>query len=114
MPLTGVGVQVPLRTLLLTSRYPADQRKRGFQSVGYRAISSSSARHNVAYSLQPASRLRVHVRIRALAAQEPVRHFLDFLAEATGIAGAIVGYWFGQVSSMRISSVEGGQSEGNS
>jgi hypothetical protein len=65
------GGQVPLRTLLLTSKYPADQRKRGFQSVGYRAISSSNARHNVTYSLEPASRLRAHVRIRAFAAQEP-------------------------------------------
>lgn len=34
----------------------------------------------------------------------------EAIAPITGIAGAIVGYWFGQAS-RRISSVEGGQSE---
>src|SRR5450631_487495 len=32
------GGQVPLRTLLLTSRYLPEQRKRGFRSVAYVAV----------------------------------------------------------------------------
>jgi hypothetical protein len=39
------GGQVPLRTLLLTSRYLSEQRKRGFQSVGYLVVTPFKARH---------------------------------------------------------------------
>src|ERR1035437_4566156 len=39
------GGQVPLRTLLLTSRYPADQRKRGFGAWRTWRLCRSTPRH---------------------------------------------------------------------
>ena len=45
MPLTGVGVQVPLRTLFLTSRYLSEQRKRGFGAWRTWRLCRSKPRH---------------------------------------------------------------------